>query len=159
MKFSFLVFVFLYFSCHVLHAQTDAYTSRDTAFFEHFVADTLGGKVTITQDIAIENLVLKDIELNEKVNGIPGGYRIQIISLSGRNAREETSVAKEQFLDLYPDFDYQQIYTLYQPPFFKVRVGNYRNKFEALKFYKDVLKHFPNAYLVKSHIEYPPIEE
>ena len=130
----------------------------DKNVFDIIQENTNYGAIHISQDSSINNLILRDIEINSKIGGIKDGYRIQIISVSGKNAREESHLAKLQFMTLFPDFDPNQIYSLYQPPFFKVRVGNYRNKFEALKFYKMVMKDFPNAYLVKGQIEFPNIE-
>jgi len=155
-----IIFLLLFFIPFFLSvsAQNGNETTNETDIFTMLQEDKNGGNIIINQDSSITNLVLKDIELNSKVKGIPDGFRIQIISVSGRNAREESTQAKEKFLSIYPDFDYQQIYTLYEPPFFKVRVGNYRDKYEALKFYKDILKYFPNAYMVSGQIEYPAVE-
>lgn len=153
----FLLFVFILPSFSIV-AQNGNEAAEELNIFTLLQQDKNGGEIVINQDSSITNLVLKDIELNSKVKGIADGFRIQIISVSGRNAREESTVAKEKFLSIYPDFDVQQIYTLYEPPFFKVRIGNYRDKFEALKFYKDILKYFPNAYMVSGQIEYPAVE-
>ena len=67
--------------------------------------------------------------------------------------------AKKKFIEMYPDFDQREIYTEYHPPFFKIRIGNYRDKFEAFKFYKTVQKDFPNAYLIKGKIEFPKVDQ
>lgn len=157
MKYRILIFITFIF-CTSIFAQSDSIAVLDSNFFTKIESDTLGGKITIIQDTSIQKLVVLDIELNEKSNGVIEGYRIQLISLSGRTAREEMNYFKDKFITLYPEFDQDQIYTLYHPPFFKVRVGNYRDKFGALKFYKELVKHFPNAYLVKGPVEFPKLD-
>ncbi len=116
------------------------------------------GKVNIYQDTSIHFLINKHIRINEKQKGIPDGYRIQIFSGSGYNARNDANAAKEKLIEKFPDFPYNQIYSVYQPPFFKVRIGNYRNKHESLIIHKKLLREFPNSYLVKGRIKYPELD-
>jgi hypothetical protein len=116
MKITFFLFCFIISFSH-LFAQV-AEIEEDESVFTIIQKDTLGGNIIIIQDTAIRNLVLTDIELNDKKNGKIDGFRIQIVSLSGRNAREESEYAKKNFLSIYRDFNDEQIYTLYQPPFF-----------------------------------------
>ena len=42
---------------------------------------------------------------------------------------------------------------VYQQPFFKIRVGDFRTKLEAYKFQKEIMAQFPNSFIVKDEIE------
>ena len=56
----------------------------------------------------------------------------------------------------YPDMG---AYLIYQPPFFKIRVGDFRTKDEAYTFYKKLLSDFPVSYLIADQINYPVLIE
>jgi len=118
--------------------------------------DTSGpGKITIVQDSSIYRMMQTSKEINQHQNGIPNGYRIQIFSASGNQAREDAIKFKEDFLLLHPEFDEDEIYQLYQPPFFKLRVGDYRNESDALIVYKSLVKDYPDCYIVRSPVNFP----
>src|SRR2546421_4516599 len=55
------------------------------------------------------------------------GYRVQVFSGSHRN---DANQVKVQVLQSLPDLP---VYFLYEAPYFKVRVGDFRNKLEAQK--------------------------
>ena len=48
-------------------------------------------------------------------------------------------------------------YMLFQTPNFKVRIGDFRNKSEALKTKAQIASKYPNAFIVKDNIRYPEI--
>ncbi|MCK5823043.1 MAG: SPOR domain-containing protein [Bacteroidales bacterium] len=131
--------------------------NKDIPFFEYIQQKKIQtGQINIYQSESIKSLVNKFVYIHKKQRGIKG-YRIQIFSASGQQARNEAKIKRSEFVSTYPDFDYRLIYPLYQPPFFKIRVGDYRTKEEALKFYKQVVKQFPNSYIVKAIINYPKL--
>ncbi|MBE9466961.1 MAG: SPOR domain-containing protein [Bacteroidetes bacterium] len=140
---------------NVVVAQQDY--KNDISFFEYIQQeDSQKGHINIYQSQSVENLVNKFISIHQRQRGI-NGYRIQIFTASGQDARQVANNKRSEFVSIYPDFDYRLIYSLYQPPFFKIRVGDYRTKEEALKFYKQVVKQFPNSYIVKAIINYPKL--
>lgn len=112
------------------------------------------GKVNIYQDVGIHLLVNKHIESNKKQKGIPG-YRIQVYSGSGHSARGKAEGIESFFLEEYPDV---ACYLSYYSPNFKVRVGDFRTKSEALKFKKEIVLNFPSTYIVKDIIKFPEID-
>ena len=155
-KFFLLLLVILIYNSTVVIAQ-QTYNDDDASFFEYIQQnDSQTGQINIYQSLSIKLLVNKFIFNQAKQRGIKG-YRIQIFSASGQQARGAANKMRSQFISIYPDFDYNLIYPLYQPPFFKIRVGDYRTKEEALKFYKQVVKQFPNSYIVKAIINYPKL--
>ncbi len=155
-NFFLLLLIILIYNSTVVTAQ-QTYNNDDSSFFEYIQQNNpQTGQINIYQSQSIKFLVNKFISIHSKQRGIKG-YRIQIFSASGQQARESANKMRSQFISIYPDFDYNLIYPLYQPPFFKIRVGDYRTKEEALKFYKQVAIQFPNSYIVKSIIKYPKL--
>ncbi|MBR5434632.1 MAG: SPOR domain-containing protein [Bacteroidales bacterium] len=113
------------------------------------------GTITINQDPRIAELVNTHIEINKANNGKIQGWRVQIYNSSGTNSRSEVQNARKLFLSKYPDVG---AYLIYQPPFFKIRVGDFRSKDEAYSFYKQILTDFPVSYLISDQINYPALK-
>lgn len=109
------------------------------------------GEVNIIQDERIDLLLQKHIESNEKRGGIPG-YRIRIFSQSGHSARQNANAIRAQFLNKYLDVEG---YLSYDAPNFKVYVGDFRTRSEALRFYNRLIRDFPNAFIISDIINLP----
>ena len=95
-------------------------------------------------------------KLNAKMtsNGQYKGYRLQVLN---SHSRDEAFKAKADLVQLFPD---QKSYVLYQSPYFKVRIGNFIEKSDALLFKDQLAKKYPqNAYIVEDIIEYTPTED
>jgi len=113
------------------------------------------GEVLIFQDMRINDLVYNHIEQNKRKGGIPG-YRIRIFSDLGNTARDESQVTKAKFYELFPEIP---IYREYDSPYFKVYVGDFRTKVDAIKVFKQIKRYFPAAFIVPDQINYPNLEE
>ncbi len=111
------------------------------------------GTVRIIQDYRIDDLLKIDRAENSDLPGFQG-YRIQIFSGGGRD-REKASSIRE---DLEVRFPNERVYVKYQAPDFRVRIGNFRNKFEAMQLYKQCVKTYPYCYLVKDQINLVDLE-
>jgi hypothetical protein len=119
------------------------------------------GRLVINQNASIDTLISRYILMNEKVyqqNGYYGmkGWRIQIYSSSNRNAREESSKARAEFINKFPGIVSYPMYS--EPAYFKVRVGDFRTKAEATKLFIAVSKAFPDAYIVPDVINFPELK-
>lgn len=118
-------------------------------------ADSVGfwnnGKVKHSS--RVDSLLALNIRLNRKKKSADG-YRLQIFSTSGTNARERAQTIKARFLRKHAEYD---IYVKFQSPDWKVRVGNFRNKSEVLKLKSLVRKDFPDAFIVPDQIEFPAL--
>lgn len=111
------------------------------------------GKVKILQDYRIDELLRIDRAENSESPGFQG-YRIQIFSGGGRDREKAFSIRE----DLEERFPVQRVYVKYQAPDFRVRIGNFRNKFEAMHLYKQCVKIYPYCYLVKDQINLVDLE-
>ncbi|MFW5804699.1 MAG: hypothetical protein ACOCWG_05670 [bacterium] len=112
------------------------------------------GEVTIIQDNGIQTLLNEYTKYNWKKP--IKGYRIRIFSESGINAKKNAFAARTNFLSKYPYDDYKIMsYIRWMPPNYKVYVGDFRTKSEALKFQKMIVKDFPYAFYVNDEINVP----
>jgi hypothetical protein len=99
------------------------------------------GKIEIHEDINIGVLVQKYNNTKKDV-----GYRVQIHS---GLARIEAINAQSNFLKIYPDVP---TYLIYQQPNFKIRVGDFENRIEVIKFHDEMIDVFPGSFVIKDDI-------
>jgi Sporulation related domain. len=83
------------------------------------------------------------------------GYRVRIFSDNKQNARGASEAALARFKGMYPGLS---AYRTYTNPFFKVTVGDFRTKSEAMKLLQQLKGSFPTAFIVSETINYPPVE-
>jgi len=112
-------------------------------------------EVVIFQDMRINDLVYNHIKQNKQKGGV-SGYRIRIFSNLGSSARDQSQVTKTKFYELFPEIP---IYREYDSPYFKVYVGDYRSKVDALKDFNQIKRYFRSAFIVPDKINYPELEE
>ena len=113
------------------------------------------GEVQIIQDARVDTLIKKHIELNEKYPQI-SGWRINIFFEAGNYSKRMAIEAKSKFVNKYTDIP---CYLIFQEPYYKVRIGDYRTKMEAEKFLKEIERDYPNAFVVQDEINFPSLEE
>lgn len=84
------------------------------------------------------------------------GFRIQIASVnSAQKPVEELEAMRDKFEE---DFPYIPAYLQYTVPDFKIRVGNYRSKLEAIPHLQKIRKLYPDCYVVKCEITFMELE-
>lgn len=108
------------------------------------------GDVQIIQDDRVVELVEKHIAINKKFK--KNGYRIQIFFDSGNNSKNGAYKAKTDFLMQHPNVE---TYVIFESPFYKVRIGNFRSRLEAQSFLNNISSQYSNAFIVKDIIDYP----
>jgi hypothetical protein len=77
------------------------------------------------------------------------GYSVQILSASGPAALQELSVLKQAFLQKYPKVPVNEIW---EAPNWKLRVGEFRSRFNAAVYRQYLLGEFPRAYVVEGEL-------
>ncbi len=110
-------------------------------------------KLNIQCSPQIREMLEQHIRQNKK-NNFTNGYRLQIYFGSGLNARSQATKARKDFLSAHPDI---KAYLIYKSPDFKVVVGDFRTKSEALKLQKSLIYQFPNAFIVADEIAFPEL--
>ncbi len=108
-------------------------------------------KINIKQDPGLVELVNLHIRRNQQ-GGVVQGFRVEIFFSSELNARQKAQNIKNEFLAAYPEYN---VYITYISPDFKVRVGNFRTRNEALKAMNVIQGQFPKAFVVPDLIELP----
>lgn len=141
--------------------------STDTTLFErpHLADSTLVG-TTVFQLLTKEGdgtLKLNQPQEMEqaynlylKANGERkrNGYRIRLFFDNKQSARTESEELEKSFQLQFPQIP---TYRSYTNPFFKLVVGDYRTKSDAIKALNKILPFYPKAIVVKESIYYPEI--
>jgi hypothetical protein len=106
--------------------------------------------VKIVVDEHLDSLIHYHTEKNKSENSI-SGFRIQLYADTDR---KQANDIRTKFLQLYPEAD---AYLIYQQPYFKIRIGDYRNRFESHFMYKQLLKDFDKVLIVPDKINFPKL--
>ncbi len=116
------------------------------------LAQTDSATLVVYKDPRLAELIRQQIQINEETTrdsrrNMPG-FRIQVINSTDRN---KVFAAKARIYQQFPDL---KPYLLYQPPNFKLRVGNFRTQEEAEDFEKQLSALFPTGlYIIRDVIE------
>jgi len=109
----------------------------------------------IYKDPRVDSLIKKQIQINELTTrdsrrNIPG-YRIQVAKSNDRN---QVFAIKTKIYQSYPEL---KSYLIYQPPNYKLNVGNFKTPEEAEPYLQKLIRDFPSGtYLVHDIIEVKP---
>jgi SPOR domain len=108
--------------------------------------------ITIHKDPRIDLLVKKQIQINEETSRearrIGKGYRLLVINT---NKRDEAVAAKTKLYTYFPEL---KSYLIYQSPFYKLKVGNFKERKEAEEYLQRLKKYFPQGvYIMNDTIE------
>lgn len=111
--------------------------------------------VVVHKDPRIDLLVKKRIEINEKTTRdnrrTAKGFRIQVINTRERNVAIN---AKTSMLQAFPD---HRSYIVFNAPFFKLKLGNFRTRGEAEQVLRRVVRYYPEGcFIVADMIEVKP---
>jgi len=116
--------------------------SQDTTW--HKTVDT--PSVIVHKDPRIDLLVKKQIQINEETSRearrVGKGYRLLVINT---NNREEAAAAKTKVYTYFPEL---KSYLLYQAPYFKLKVGNFKDRKEAEDYQERLQKYFPKGVFI-----------
>jgi len=148
-----LVTALLGFFSIIVRSQTFVTTAE---LFKRTDSSAGTGQLNVIQDPALDTLMSRYILSNknlEEKNGFTGveGFRIQIYNSSERNAKTESGKVRQEFMNEFPENQYPELITYLifaEPAYWKVRVGNFRSRTEATRFFLIVSKKFKNADLV-----------
>ncbi len=110
------------------------------------------GNIEINQPQEFEQAY--DLYLKNNAERKRNGYRIRLFFDNKQTARVESEELEIAFQEQFPEIP---TYRSYTNPFFKVVVGDYRTKSEAVKELGKILPYFPKAIVVKENINFPQI--
>jgi len=135
------------------YAQTDTLGLNSGFSSQTAKMEELLGKLQIRQDPRITDLLVRHSQINQRKQGLEG-YRLEIYFSSDSKARQQSARVRNEFNLVFPTIP---SYMLFQTPNFKVRVGDFRNKSEALKTKAYIASKYPNAFIVKDNIQFPEL--
>ncbi len=153
-KSAFCLLIFIMLSLPALSQNENVEDAERDIFSKIQQKEQGQGDVIIFQDMRVNELVYNHVEQNKR-KGIPG-FRIRIYADLGSGARDQSQDAKARFYGLFPEIP---IYLEYVSPYFRVLVGDYRTKVDALKDFNRIKQYFPSAFIVPEEIDYPEMEE
>jgi hypothetical protein len=109
-------------------------------------------RVTVEQSKAIEGAFTAHIAsaASKKMNG----FRVRIYFDNSQYARSRSGDVSAQFASRFPAI---QVYRTYTNPYFKVTVGDFRTKSDAMRMLKQIEAEFPSAFVVREQINFPPL--
>ena len=111
------------------------------------------GKVIVHKDFRLELLAKKEAEFNEALANAPRmtrGYRLMLLSTNDR------SLAMNLRAKLLQRFPEQKVYMSFQPPYIKIKFGNFLDKAEADSYRDEISRSnfvSSNIYVVPENIE------
>ena len=104
-------------------------------------------QVVIKEDPDVARLMNRFIDGNKAPDRTLGGYRIQVVATVDRRKMESS---KRQ---IQSDFPQYPLSTVYNDPYYKLRLGAFLNKNEAQAALNKVKAKYPGAYLAQDNIK------
>lgn len=111
------------------------------------------GALNLRQDSRIDRLMQKQREVYAASSTMPG-FRVQIFMEIGNEAVDHANLVKKEFEEQHPELP---IYLSYEQPYYRLRVGDFRNRVEAEKYLR-ILKPQYNLAFVTADIINPPVK-
>ncbi|MDE0772839.1 MAG: SPOR domain-containing protein [Salibacteraceae bacterium] len=99
------------------------------------------GTITIKQDLKIDSLLNKKIELDRK-RFANEYFTLQLYYGNLSKAKEILKVVREKFSNIPAEINYDN-------PNYKVQAGRFKNKIKGLKTLDTLKRIFPSAFLLK----------
>ncbi len=138
-----------FFFCHSLFAQTNDSTGivvhksdrLDQMMKKQFTGATNKPVGATSQSSKLTNYKVKR-----------SGYRILVLNT---NDRDLTYKTKGQLLGRYPN---QQLYMVYQAPFFKLKMGDFVSRKEAENFRTEISKTIPKGVFIVREMVFVKVE-
>ena len=109
------------------------------------------GYVIVEQDERIEQLIERQKEIYSKDNTIDG-FRIQIFMESGNDAVAHANAIMAEFKEKYPEIP---AYLIFGQPYYRLRVGDFRTRWEAEKVYQTLSQDYKKAFVTSDRIQLP----
>lgn len=137
-----IIFIFLLIGFVVVEAQNPVIKEHDAKQRNYVSRDE---RVDVLQDA------------HRKFNQQAGmnGFRIQIYTDSGNRSKLRTDRVKADFDSRYPSVP---SYISYDEPYYRLRVGDFRTRLDALRFLNEVSATYLSAIIVVDKINFPPLD-
>ncbi len=122
----------------------------DSTLVGRSILSVLGGGVTVNQSPSMRAAFDRYLAGNAAKK--MSGYRIRVYFDNGQSARNRSEAIARSISYSFPGIG---VYRTFASPNFKVSVGDFRTKDEALKVYQALKATYPTALILKETINYP----
>jgi len=112
------------------------------------------GTVSVNQSNGITKLLNAYYIQNASRPGMQG-YRIRLYFDLGQHSRKASEDVMNEFMESNPGI---AVYRSFDSPYYKVSVGDYRTRDEALKLLKQLQRKYPKAFIVPEWINFPRLD-
>jgi len=107
----------------------------------------LTAQTQVEYDGSTEGYMLQFTERNREQK--TRGFRVQLLSASGPDAKNQVQAARTTFAREYKD---HSSYLKWDSPNWKLRAGDFRNRMDAMLFLRQVQSRYPQAFVVADEI-------
>ena len=122
----------------------------DSTLMGRNILSVMGSGVKVNQSQAMRSAF--DSYVSNNASKKLTGYRIRVYFDNGQNARNKSEAIARSVSAAYPGIG---VYRTFESPNYKVSVGDFRTKDEALKVFHSLKSTYPTALLLKDTINYP----
>ena len=149
-----VIFLFALLPCLTLRAQEywveNGSAQVDSTLMGCSILSVLGPGVTVNQSRTMRSAL--DSYISNNAAKKLSGYRIRVYFDNGQSARTRSEAIARSISNAFPGIG---VYRTFESPNFKVCVGDFRTKDEALKVYHALKATYPTAIILKETINYP----
>ena len=140
--------------CAMLRAQEyrvdNGSAQVDSTLMGRNILSVLGSGVKVNQSQSMRSAF--DSYVSNNASKKLTGYRIRVYFDNGQNARSRSEAIARSVSNAFPGIG---VYRTFESPNYKVSVGDFRTKDEALKVFHTLKATYPTALLLKETINYP----
>ena len=149
-----VIFLFALLPCLTLRAQEyrveNGSAQVDSTLMGRSILSVLGPGVTVNQSRTMRSAL--DSYVSNNAAKKLSGFRIRVYFDNGQSARTRSESIARAVSNAFPGIG---VYRTFESPNFKVCVGDFRTKDEALKVYHALKATYPTAIILKETINYP----
>ena len=122
----------------------------DSTLMGRSILSVMGPGVEINQSATVRQALENYVEGNKEKP--ISGYRVRVFYDNDPQSRVKSESIEQYLRKQYPNLG---VYRSFESPNYKVTVGDFRSKDEALRIYNALKGIYPTAYIIKESINYP----
>ena len=122
----------------------------DSTLMGRSILSVMGSGVTVNQSRTMRSAL--DSYVSNNAAKKLTGYRIRVYFDNGQSARMRSESIARSVSNAFPGIG---VYRTFESPNFKVTVGDFRTKDDALKVYHALKATYPTAIILRETINYP----
>ena len=108
------------------------------------------GVVMVKAEPKVDSLIMLHVTQNQTYPFVQG-YRIQLFKDSGNDALDEAHEIMNKFSERFPGIN---AYLSFQEPYYRVRVGDYKTRLEALDQMETIKRKYRSVWIIKDYIHF-----